>query len=104
MDIYRNRQDLCNIDVNPDSHMNKCPVLDPESLGKYLYSKLGRYHKTCRLRYSNSRVKQLKGKLSEAVSLKPVSKAGFKMERHVSTHDNTNAALMSAGIDAVRTF
>ena len=45
----------------------------------------------------------MKNKLSEAVSLKPASKAA-KMERHVSAHDNTNAALMSAGIDAVRTF
>ena len=45
----------------------------------------------------------MKNKLSEAVSLKPASKAA-KMERHVSAHDNTNAALMSAGIDTVRTF
>ena len=35
--------------------------------------------------------------------MKPASKAA-KRERHVSAHDNTNAALMSAGIDAVRTF
>ena len=92
--------------VNPDSHMDKCPVLTSESLGQHFYNNLGKYHKACRVRYSNSRATQLKTKISEVVrqvSMKPASKAA-KRERHVSAHDNTNAALMSAGIDAVRTF
>ena len=89
--------------VNPNSHMDQCPVLTSESLGQHFYNNLGKYHKACRVRYSNSRATQLKTKISEVVSMKPASKAA-KRERHVSAHDNTNAALMSAGIDAVRTF
>ena len=79
--------------VNPDSHMDKCPVLTSENLGQHFYNNLGKYHKACRVRYSNSRATQLKTKV---VSMKPASKAA-KRERHVSAHDNTNAALMSAG-------
>ena len=81
--------------VNPDSHMDKCPVLTSESLGQHFYNNLGKYHKACRVRYSNSRATQLfKTKISEDLSMKPASKAA-KRERHVSAHDNTNAALMS---------
>ena len=69
--------------VNPDSHMDKCPVLTSESLGQHFYNNLGKYHKACRVRYSNSRATQLKTKISEDLSMKPASKAA-KRERHVS--------------------
>ena len=97
--LHRKRPDLCFTDVNPDVHTKYCPIMDAEHLGAHLHRNKGKYHKSCRVRYGNTKIKKLK----EALSTEPAPKAA-KRERHVSAHDNIEAALMNSGIEAVKTL
>jgi hypothetical protein len=85
------------LDINPDVYFSDCVPLDAQNLGKLLFDRHVKYHKTCKLRYSNSKV----DRYGKSKAIAPPAKAA-KRERHVSAHDNVEEALKNSGIEAVR--
>ena len=95
--MYAHHVEHCYSDVNPDVHLIECPILNAENLGALLHRKRAKYHRTCRIRYSNAKVDRYR-KLQVP---KPHSKAA-KRSRHVSAHDNVEEALKNAAMETVR--
>ena len=95
--IFRNRFENRFAHINPEVFFYECNPLDADNLGNLLFEHKGKYHKTCKLRYSYAKVDRYK----KPTAVKPPAKAA-KRERHVSAHDNVEEALKNAGIEAVR--
>ena len=95
--IFRNRPENPFSDINPDVFFTECLPLNAQNLGKLLFDHLAKYHRTCKVRYSKSKVDHF----SKSKAVAPPAKAA-KRERHVSAHDNVEEALKNSGIEAVR--